>query len=639
VPSFADFIGGKDGSGNLQGYKITPAGSMPVDGSAVTQPVSGNLGRTWSLINTTDSVNVGNFPASSGVTQSTSPWVVSGTVDSAQSGVWSTGRTWNLLNTTDSVNVGNFPATQPISGTVGVTQSTSPWVVGQSSGAELHADIDNFPSTFGVTQSTFPWVTSRNWNLSSGSDSVSAAQSGTWTVQQGGAPWSVSQSGNWSIRAQDGSGNNLTSQANGSQRALDVGIDVSGVQVDPRSIRALTSSDVVTANQGGTWTTGRTWSLLNTTDSVNSVQSGAWTTGRTWNLSSGSDSVSAVQSGTWTVQQGGAPWSQNLTQVGGSSVTLGQKAAASAIPVVTQADSAPASQNITVADSVTASTTVANGQVFYTGTPTAGSAASFATASFESLEVQVTGTWTGTLQTEISMDGGTTWISRGVKQSGTSYIGSSYTQNFEGGANLGGITNFRVRAISVITGTATVQVSLSVNPASILVSNPQMLRDGTTQSTVNTIKAASTAPTTTDTAIVVAESPNAVTNASLGNTLGKVNKFTSGNLSSTTATSGQTVVTYTVTAGKTFYLEEADCSVVLNSAAATQEQFGTCQLLINGAQVWQQYYKGPGSGSFNPVLTYAEPIPVAAGQVVTWQASPAATTNFLWYGNIGGYEK
>ena len=45
----------------------------------------------------------------------------------------------------------------------------------------------------------------------------------------------ATQSGVWSVQNQDGSGNNLTSQVNGSQRALDVGINVSGVQIDPRS--------------------------------------------------------------------------------------------------------------------------------------------------------------------------------------------------------------------------------------------------------------------------------------------------------------------------------------------------------------------------------------------------------------------
>lgn len=48
-------------------------------------------------------------------------------------------------------------------------------------------------------------------------------------------------------RNQDGAGNALTSQVSGSQRALDVGINVAGVAVDPRAIRALTATDVVTA--------------------------------------------------------------------------------------------------------------------------------------------------------------------------------------------------------------------------------------------------------------------------------------------------------------------------------------------------------------------------------------------------------
>ena len=47
----------------------------------------------------------------------------------------------------------------------------------------------------------------------------------------------------------DSAGNLVTSQANGTQRALDVGIDVAGVQIDPRSIRALTSADFVSVVQ------------------------------------------------------------------------------------------------------------------------------------------------------------------------------------------------------------------------------------------------------------------------------------------------------------------------------------------------------------------------------------------------------
>ena len=69
---------------------------------------------------------------------------------------------------------------------------------------------------------------------------------GTVTTQK----LAIDSSGRIIAKLDDGSGNVITSQVNGAQRALDVGIDVAGVQIDPRSIRTLTSADVVTANQG-----------------------------------------------------------------------------------------------------------------------------------------------------------------------------------------------------------------------------------------------------------------------------------------------------------------------------------------------------------------------------------------------------
>lgn len=69
----------------------------------------------------------------------------------------------------------------------------------------------------------------------------------------------VDSSGRVTVKLDDGSGNVVTSQTNGAQRALDVGIDVAGVQVDPRQIRALTAADIVTANQGTANTSANGW--------------------------------------------------------------------------------------------------------------------------------------------------------------------------------------------------------------------------------------------------------------------------------------------------------------------------------------------------------------------------------------------
>jgi hypothetical protein len=69
----------------------------------------------------------------------------------------------------------------------------------------------------------------------------------------------VDASGRIIVKLDDGAGNIITSQVNGTQRALDVGINVAGVQIDPRQIRALTAADIVTAAQGAAGTAAQSW--------------------------------------------------------------------------------------------------------------------------------------------------------------------------------------------------------------------------------------------------------------------------------------------------------------------------------------------------------------------------------------------
>lgn len=142
----------------------------------------------------------------------------------------------------------------------------------------------------------------------------------------------------------------------------------------------------------------------------------------------------------------------------------------SAIPVTeTVTDIAPATQNITVVDSSSATSTGANNQTIVIGTPTAGSAASFALSGIETMRVEVTGIWTGTLTAETSIDGGTTWTSQGLHQG--AYTVSTFTAGFIGGGNVAGSTNFRMRATATITGTAVVKVIESVNTQSVYIAN------------------------------------------------------------------------------------------------------------------------------------------------------------------------
>jgi len=113
------------------------------------------------------------------------------------------------------------------------------------------------------------WSVGRTWTLTA-LDIVSAAQSGVWSV---GRTWALAiatdsvaaQVSNWpALYAM-----NLTqyiSAACGLLNPVHVGITVAGAIVDPRSIRALTAADIVTADSltkwGGTALTGRDITLL-----------------------------------------------------------------------------------------------------------------------------------------------------------------------------------------------------------------------------------------------------------------------------------------------------------------------------------------------------------------------------------------
>ncbi len=418
-----------------------------------TQPVSGSLGRTWSLLNTTDSVNVGNFP-------STQP--VSGSL----------GRTWTLLNSTDSVNVGNFPSTQAVTGTF--FQATQP-ISGSVS-------VSNFPSTQPI------------------SGTVTAnAGTGTFTVDGSGHTQPVS--GTFFQATQPVSAVSLPLPTGASTSALQSTINTTlgapfqvGGSIGNTSFAATqsTGSNLHTDvdNFPATQPVSAASLPLPTGASTSALQSTA---------------VANQTNGTQVTSVNNFPASQVVTQSTAANLN------ATVVGTVTAnqpPDTLPATQSVTTQDLVSITTAQANSQNAITGTPTAGSAASFALSSYDAVEVQATGSWTGTIQTEVSMDGGTTWFTRGVKQSGASYLVSSFTQNFEGGLNFAGMTNFRVRAIAPIVGSITIRVVGSVNPGSIVVTNPLTLRDSTTQSVANTIKAASTSPVGTDTALVVVQSPN-----------------------------------------------------------------------------------------------------------------------------------
>jgi hypothetical protein len=369
------------------------SGTVGVTQSTSPWVISGNTGRTWTLLNTTDSVNVGNFPATFGVTQSTSPWVVNGSgftqpisavslplpTGAATESTLSTlnGKVTTTANgikvdgsavtqpVSGTVAVSNFPATQPVSGTVTANQGTggvSAWKVDgsavtqpvsgtvtanagtgnftvvQPTGTNLHTVVDSSALPTGASTSANQATVIANQTNGTQQTKIT---DGTNSV-------TVKQLSNQVVAADYGLVTNsvihgLTTGGGGGY--VDVKVNPSGSLTVDASGSSVTVSGTVTANQGsppwsvsqsGTWTTGRTWSLLNTTDSVNSVQSGTWTTGRTWTLSSGTDSVNVGNfPATQAVTQSTSPWVDNISQFGGNNVVTGTGASGVGIPRVT----------------------------------------------------------------------------------------------------------------------------------------------------------------------------------------------------------------------------------------------------------------------------------------------------------------
>lgn len=143
-------------------------------------------------------------------------------------------------------------------------------------------------------------------------------------------------------------------------------------------------------------------------------------------------------------------------------------------------DTAPTTQNITAVDAATTTTAQQNSQSAFTGTPTAGSAASFTISGLATIDLQVTGVWVGTLATEVSFDSGTTWFTRGFHLAGTTYTIGSITSNATGNLAVGGATNFRIRCTAYTSGTATVRISGSINPTTFYIANSLQISDPTT---------------------------------------------------------------------------------------------------------------------------------------------------------------
>lgn len=134
-------------------------------------------------------------------------------------------------------------------------------------------------------------------------------------------------------------------------------------------------------------------------------------------------------------------------------------------------DMRPDSGTITVIDSGSTTTAYYHGSNQITGTPTGGSVFAYAVNGVAGWYVLITGTWTGTLSFEKSLDGGTTWVATSVHVDSTAEQVLSVTGNCSARGASAGATNIRVRATAAMTGTAVVRLVFAAADTVVTVTN------------------------------------------------------------------------------------------------------------------------------------------------------------------------
>lgn len=162
------------------------------------------------------------------------------------------------------------------------------------------------------------------------------------------------------------------------------------------------------------------------------------------------------------------------------------------------------------------------------------------------LTVHTTGTWSGTISLQVSLDGGTTWVTINAGATwtrlSTGAYASTITANDIWQTGVTGFTSLRLVMTSFTSGVANVYMVASDEPAAVSLDLP-LPPGGNTVGTVNfgqaggqtmVAKASGTAAATTDVSLVIQESPNRYSQASAIST----NTAASTNATSTKTSAG-----------------------------------------------------------------------------------------------------
>jgi len=194
------------------------------------------------------------------------------------------------------------------------------------------------------------------------------------------------------------------------------------------------------------------------------------------------------------------PVSTNIATVNGAGLFLGQQVMAQSLPVVISSDQSKISTFLP--DSAT------NGNITSTQSVT------IACNGSGTVGAQISGTWTGTIIVEGSVNG-VSWIANPSVSMSTGVPSSTYTSNEIIQINCSGLFQVRLRGNTVASGTAVISLISNQSTGVVMIENSipagnnvigrTILTDGTNSAVV---KPPSTAPVLADPAVVVSLSPN-----------------------------------------------------------------------------------------------------------------------------------
>jgi hypothetical protein len=290
-------------SGNSSPLQLTSAARLIVDGSQVTQPVSGTFWQTTQPVSLSSTTITGTVA----VTQSTSPWVVSGTVTTTPPANASTNITqW------DSVALG------------------APSAYGTAPGAVTVPGVNAF-----ITNT--PAVTLASTTITG---TVAVTESGTWNITN--ITGTISLPTGASTSALQTTGNTSLST---------IATNTTGLVVAQGSTTAgesgqLTMGAVTTA--APTYTTGQTSPLsLDTAGNLRvtggNVAQASTTAGQTGSLIQGAVTTAnpiytTGQTDPLSLTTAGALRTDNTSWLGSTAPTVGQKTMANSVPMVIASD-------------------------------------------------------------------------------------------------------------------------------------------------------------------------------------------------------------------------------------------------------------------------------------------------------------